>query len=79
VGEAGQDDAARKVRGLEALACGVTLVVIAQHDVEQMLASPSFKAAALEIPALLRATSGFRQAAAEVQAYVATHRQAMGR
>jgi UDP:flavonoid glycosyltransferase YjiC (YdhE family) len=43
---------------------------VLRHDVEQLLATPSFKKAALEMQRSIRATGGFRQAADEVQAYV---------
>src|SRR5262249_25217465 len=42
-----------------------------RHDVERMLTTPAFKLAASELQAQLGATSGYRQAADEVQAYVA--------
>jgi MGT family glycosyltransferase len=49
-----------------------------RRDVEQVLATPGFKSAALELQRLLRSTGGFRQAADEVQAYAATGSEAIG-
>jgi UDP:flavonoid glycosyltransferase YjiC (YdhE family) len=43
---------------------------VLRRDVKKVLATPSFKTAALEMQKSIRATGGFRQAADEVQAYV---------
>jgi MGT family glycosyltransferase len=43
-----------------------------RRDVEHVLDMPSFKSAALELQTFVRATGGFKQAADELQAYVAT-------
>lgn len=49
-----------------------------RRDVEQMLVTPRFKLAASEMQTLLRATGGFRQAADEVQVYVAAGSKVTG-
>jgi MGT family glycosyltransferase len=43
---------------------------VLRRDVEQVLATPSFKTSALQMQTSIRATGGFRRAADEVQAYV---------